>query len=397
LLGELRLLDDFGKSVRDRKIATKYLSQRLLGTQTYVSPRLDNIRQIAWQLTLDDANGKDGYIDTIKSLSLLVGRRKAVNMREWFQDALPSGYQDHGRDCDLTIASICTGRLITFRKLIEKKELMLVDGRLGLLGDPYIAAACVDDFAVIDHLLCQHKKQGLDPYRLKDIVIHRIFPAACEFASPKTIETLLASPWCSFLRIGPGRYSGFQLQRQLATPNLDTFDVIQRFVNTPCNKGLGTLLWTAAGRGWEEMAHRLLELGALADDDLVYKHYRNYQVSKSQEPLFSACRTGSWRTVTYLLQYNAKVESCEVGDAAKRGQFGMVKALVEHGAAVDQQDASTILPIVSAVLLEHTEMFQFLLERSALHKSDFIATIQKAREHELESMIELLETSLVNR
>jgi hypothetical protein len=396
LLGELRLLDDSGKFVRDRKIAKDYLSRRLLGTQTSLSPRLDIIRQIAWQFALDDADRKNGYINNVNSLSLLVARRKALNTREWFHEALPSEYQEHGRQCDLLTASVCTGRLVTLRKLSERKELMLVDDRPGLLGDPYTAAAFADDFALIDHLLCQSEKQGLSSYNVKKVVTERILPAACEFASPKTVETLLTSPWCSFLT-EPGFYSGYLFQRRLATPNLDTFSILRRFTHSPCDRGLATLLFTAVGRGWEEMTHRLIELGALVDDDWVYGYWKHYRISNRQKPLLAACKTGSRATVARLLQSEAKIVDCEIGHAARRGQFGMVKALIEYGADVNHQDSSIHPPLVSAILLEHVEMFRFLLERGAILGDKRTATIQKVKEHGLDSMLELMESILVER
>lgn len=405
LLGELKLLDDPGKRIRDPKIATEYLSQRLLGTQTPLSPRLDKIREIAWQLASEDTDRKQSYIDNVRNLSFLVPRESrpnsavkcSVDMREWFHDELPDGYQSYGQQCDLLTASICTGRLDTFRKLCGRQELPLRNDQTGLLGNPYTAAALADDFTFMDALLCQLKKQCLGYCQFENFITDQIFPTFCELASPKTVETLLESHWCSFLRENPGDYSNFHAQRRLATPSLETFDVIRRFVNPPCDRGLATLLWKAAGRGWEEMTLRLLELGAPTDDEWIYNHWRNLRVSNRQKPLAAACKLGSCGTVKHLLQFEASVGRSELAESARRGQYGMAKALVEHGVDVNHHNSATRPPIFSAILLEHTEMFRFLIERGAALGDDCTAMVKEAKEQGLESMLELIESTSLDQ
>jgi len=367
-------------------MAADYLSQRLLSRQKSLSPRLDKIRQIAWQLALDDADRKLGYTNNINSLSLLIARRRPVGIEQWFRINLRLEYQDQSQQCDLLTASICTGRLVTFHKLVEQEDLILKYGRTVLLGGPYTAAAFADNFTLIDRLLCKSEKQGLDSHHIKHIITRQILPAACKYSSPKTLETLLASSWCSFLTEPDA-----QAQRELVTPRLKIFDVIQRFVDPPGDKGLATLLLTAASRGWEKMTLRLLELGASPDDELFYDQWRPYR----KLPLSEACSTGSLGTVAHLLQFGARVGKYDLEKAAKRGQFGMVKLLVEHGADVNPTDYEHP-PIVSAIMLEHTEMFRFLVGRGATLGDNYTATVQKAKEGRVESMVELIESTFLD-
>jgi ankyrin repeat protein len=384
MLLELKLLDDCGHSVGHRKLSTDYLLRRLLSPQTSVSPRLDKIRRIASQLALDDVDKKQGYLNNIKNVtSLVTNRRDRTALGPWFREEKVQ-YEERQYGCDLLTAAVYLGKFSIVKQLSEQKEAL--DEPWGFLGSPYIAAAMADDFATIDLLLHQAEKQNRN---IREIMIRRVHPAVCEFASPSTLERLLASRWCTFLHDLVHPDLGFQ--KASITSSLHTFDIIEQSLKIAFRdhwtwRGLNTLLYTAASRGWDEMADHLLSLGAETDGPI----YERYPLGRT--PLLMACKWGSQKTVASLLRHNAKIWGDEIGPAARRGDLGIVKELVEHGADVNRGTIYNPPPIVSAVLLEYKEMFYFLLERGALLIGDFTkAMVQKAKEQGLDSMLVLLE------
>jgi ankyrin repeat protein len=79
-------------------------------------------------------------------------------------------------------------------------------------------------------------------------------------------------------------------------------------------------------------------------------------------------------------------------EAAERGQMGIVKALVEHGADVNGAECAPRRPPFScALLVEHPKMFRFLLEHGAeVTGADGDVAAMKAEERGLEEMVALL-------
>ncbi|KAK9425256.1 putative Ankyrin [Seiridium unicorne] len=82
--------------------------------------------------------------------------------------------------------------------------------------------------------------------------------------------------------------------------------------------------------------------------------------------------------------------------AAAAGSLDIVKVLLDHGADIHAECEAPYerpRPIVSAVLLEHIGMFNFLVERGGLTKAAWDLAMMGAVERDLESMIDLLDNA----
>jgi hypothetical protein len=77
---------------------------------------------------------------------------------------------------------------------------------------------------------------------------------------------------------------------------------------------------------------------------------------------------------------------------AKVGSLNMVRLLLEHGVDANETFNYRLSPLVCAINLEHTAMFDLLLEHGAkLQGEDAGDCVRKAKELGLESMLQLLE------
>jgi hypothetical protein len=153
------------------------------------------------------------------------------------------------------------------------------------------------------------------------------------------------------------------LDRALSTHNLETFDVLMRIKETTPYPELGeeqlaSILRRACSRGSEEMARRLLALGAPLEG-------QDYDFNKVEDPLMTACRgqrgrgtVNSERIVRVLLSHGAQIKGDEIAIAAKTGDLGLVRTLVQAGADVNAGDPK---PLVSAIELERTDLFEALV------------------------------------
>ncbi|KAK6064036.1 ankyrin repeat domain-containing protein 17 [Seiridium cupressi] len=82
--------------------------------------------------------------------------------------------------------------------------------------------------------------------------------------------------------------------------------------------------------------------------------------------------------------------------AAAAGSLDIVKVLLDHGADIHAECEARYerpRPIVSAVLLEHIGMFNFLVERGGPTKAAWDLAMMGAVERDLESMIDLLDNA----
>lgn len=160
---------------------------------------------------------------------------------------------------------------------------------------------------------------------------------------------------------------------------------------------LVTVFRNAVVNGRSEMAEYLLSLGAPLTVDGGYGWYYKNIYNQEETALSYACRSGSEATVKLLLQHGAKPilyhgpkwTSNDLSIAVQKGNLGIVKTLVRAGAPLNAGDNP---PIISAIMLEYTEMFNYLMNRGAQLRGREIGTLaaKMARDAGLESRLELV-------
>jgi hypothetical protein len=132
---------------------------------------------------------------------------------------------------------------------------------------------------------------------------------------------------------------------------------------------------------------------------LLEKHWQESPTKFFPGALLQACENRHIEMVRLLLRYAAPQERKSAGlvsTAAAGGSLELVKLLLEQGNDIDEP--RVVVPklppaIVSAVALEHTEMFHFLRNCGAAFESQAIIAdaIGRAKNDGLDSMLELLE------
>ncbi|KAH6717356.1 ankyrin repeat-containing domain protein [Leptodontidium sp. 2 PMI_412] len=131
---------------------------------------------------------------------------------------------------------------------------------------------------------------------------------------------------------------------------------------------IGHFLKCAVERGYVMLALHLIRLGA------PLTGYCSF-TSGEDNPLWSACKSGSEHSVRLLLRKGVSPNtdpdmpySCPLQVAASRGHLGVVRTLLRFGADVDRASKDGPPPIVYAIRLEHGTMFQLLKEVRILHR-----------------------------
>jgi hypothetical protein len=390
LLKETEILDDYERPVGG-KIGVDYLACLLLDKRRS-SPRLDHIRSIASRLTQDDANSTDTYPDCIRALcSLIEHHGGSIPMRSW-KPTVGTDLGDVGYESDLLAAAAYTGKLAIVQAIVEnisqaKIEMIRIEGRRRLLGNPYAAAAMGGDRATILYLL-QKIDENHKSYALDIMVRDHVWTRVCHFCSLETTQQLLASNLYPFTRLRTGWLLCIRFRKVSATHDIEKFHVIERFMvpNTGwCDQELADVLLVAAEQGWDEMAGYLLDKGVPTHGNFYWPRV---------EPLQMACHVGSEGVVKKLLQHHALVFELHISIAAQRGLLGMVKMLVEHGVTASDQTGAS--PIISAIRLEHKDMFRMLLKHGVkFAEEDKVHAIGVAKEDGLDSMVEFLEGHVV--
>jgi hypothetical protein len=396
MLAELRMLDYFNMKISyTGSIGAAYFSQRLL-SRDVLPARLSNVRRIASRFSQKESDSAESYVRYINDLSVLIAT--SMHYFETYFKTGPDPYAEYIYDYDVLSAAAYTNKLSVVEELSEHKE-NLRQGS-GTLTSPYYAASLGDNVSVMEHLLRKNKLNGTDP---RSIILTQ-FRFAAENGSKHIVEYLLHPDWKrSLVENDRQDIVVNTFDKALHTPDTDIFDFLISFRETIGLKNLtqeqlASLLTDAVKHGRVDMTAKLLQLGAPTEGK-AYGH----QVTN--RPLIAACRSGNKEVVRQLLEHGAKLTGHEIGQAAEKGQMGMLKLLMEYGANVNRgipEGADnflhsrwylrTLAPIVSAVRLEHTDMFYLLVENGAILEGEVgLTAAKRAREEGLKSMLVLLQ------
>lgn len=369
---------------------------------------MNNLREVASRFALEDAENDDTVDSTlrfeeyIRTMSSLLTRPAGCRL-SLYTLLNPDCYTRVLLIWDLVAFAACLGKLSTIVELVKRHPPICGDLTL-----PFIHGAIGDNPDVIDYLL---------PVYVDEREAQRkMLIKASRAGKAKNVEHLLEmKSWNPdpplWIEHDNRKFQSFR--DPLGTPSLEVFDILMRDKQKSEYKHLSKhhlfcLLGDAADGGWEEMTAHLLKLGAPTDwtDNDEYPSLLRASGYGDWSPLTRACGYGSDAVVRLLLHNNAMITGYEIEYAARKGRMSTVRILLGHGANANGRWASPSrnsdkprdgAPIVSAVRLEHEEMFRLLARHGAdLESHDHVAT-QVAQEDGLESMLNLLKEYRVQR
>lgn len=380
ILNECRFLDDCEIIIRSLGgMGIDYLTRRLLYTRLPVSPRWDSIRRIASRLALEDENRDDAYVKYAKLLCAQAARRQI-----YFPMAAAclgptdreDNYEEDFYEYDLMTAAAYTNKTSIIEELGDRPENLRV--KVATFGNPYLAAVIGGHQAALDLLYRKLESKGESSYAVRSFLVSSV----CIEGPTSMVKDFL--PWTdkAFWSTNTSRS---ELQSGLCTPNLGTFNMLMQMKGNSPNPLLGKdeLVWflnNACSRGWEEIVPHLLRLGAPV----------NGRSTSMYTPLVRACKGGFESIVLVLLKHGARISTTghEIGQAAKRGNWGSVRMMLQHGADINRGHPP---PIVTAVALEREDIFCELIELGAvLHGDVGTKAVECARSEGLDSMLLLL-------
>jgi ankyrin repeat protein len=424
MLAELRMIKGVGADISGMTghIGATYLSQVMLSKRA-VSTTLENYRQMARRFAADHEDPDGTYPQYIEALSSYIASSCSASKISHLCSHDPDSAENVSSlpEYEYLAAAAYMGKISVARELCADKK------NLGFsyptMEQPHIAACKGGHVAIVDLLLEQTERHGENMTSMWRSLLR----AASRAGSVETVEYLLANADKSrrdygFSALGHSRdHSRFESYLEsLETPNVEVFDLMirykdktlaeqikrhkEKFAGMDPKKDwvlplmekqlppltaeeLSPLLHTAAENRWESMVSRLLDIGAPPDG------VKRWTVT----PLMGACGArgdpGPDEVVRLLLQHGARITGGEVSEAAIRGRKETVRILLEHGA---DSNHGTVTPIVSAVKLEHKEMFHLLLKHGAELGDAGPEAVKVAREEGLESMLALLEEHSVD-
>jgi ankyrin repeat protein len=415
MLAELRMIKGVGADISGitGHIGATYLSQVMLSKRA-VSTTLENYRQMARRFAADHEDPDGTYPEYVKALSSYIASSCSASKISRLCSHDPDSAEEVSDlpEYEYLAAAAYMGKLSIARELCANKKNLSFS--YTTMEQPHIAACKGGHVAIIELLLEQTEHHGENmTYMWKSLL-----RAASRAGSVEVVKYLLANADKStrnygLSALGHSRdHSRFESYLEsLETPNVEVFDMMIRYKDTavadqlrrhkerfPTEKRytammetqlpplteeeLNPLLHTAAENRWESMVSRLLDIGTPPDG------VKRWTVT----PLMGACgargNPGPDEVVRLLLQHGARISGGEVSEAAIRGRRETVRILLENGA---DSNHGTVPPIVSAVKLEHKEMFHLLLKHGAELGDAGQEAVKVAREEGLDSMLALLE------
>jgi hypothetical protein len=406
-----------------------YISHRLLHTTFPVGARWNNIKHISTQLSLEDDERyrNANYITYTQRLCTLAVSHDAVYSSATLGLQLhprnEPPYPPAEREYDLFAASCYFNkpRLIA-SKSTDPRCLMNRHDYPGFFGNAYQLAAAGGYYSALDLLLSKTPSRTPSPFDAytwnKDMaliqaselgslaMLHRILPGSTMGAFGQEPTALARA------------YSYGQLYEVLHTPSVAVFEMfvdLKRATVWPDldQSTLRSLLERAAQKDWRDMVRHLVV---------------KYAPGDMHPALVEACTRGHVHVVQELVERGAVLDGTEVGAAAQRGRWDVVRFLVRrrgrgwgvfmglfgrlgvgrkdgdeargvdiNGGLTEQMLSDPVngvgtLPIVGAVAFEREDVVREFVKLGARLDGAFgEEAIAKARSEGLDSMVVLLE------
>lgn len=402
-----KLLDDFRIELRYCPKAAFYIERRILGERSNSFPEINHLTRIAQTLASQEpinASAQDTiFRDYVVRLCAL------LNKKRWLFHIF--GLLDV-RGCEARFQY----DLLTAAAAMDKEELVaklgdsvnISQGGTFEGSNVFIPAIDAKNHRILD-ILFENMKNRL----FMDIRRGQILGRAASRGQIETVNHVMTSKWAPPSNTGT-RWDNEVLDKGLATPSIQIFKTIvaareklQAKVGIPQEK-LESLLSSSINLGWTDMTQHLISIGAPLTDVLGVPGEDNIHIIK-------ACKAGYTDIVRLLLDHGANItekaiiaaarhghlglvemfhdydlRSCDaMSAAAQGGHLSIVRLLVDRGEDVN---AGSSPPVVSAIQLENTAMFRYLIERGAVLNTDSTGgkAARKAKAAGLESMLALL-------
>ncbi|KAF2679399.1 ankyrin [Lentithecium fluviatile CBS 122367] len=381
-INEFRLLDDYDEPVSTLgDFGADYLARRLIKNKFPTSPGWASIRRIAAQLAPED--DPETYAIYVRLLC-----SQAAQSHGQFSMAAaclrPADradvYDEARYDCDLLAAAAYLNKLSIIDELTDSEKHLRCNGIM--LGDPYQTAVLRGNSEAFQLLFSKGRVHNPHP---SIAAANHLAPLLSFHGSPDMFERFRPKWTPEELNTSDRRYLRW-LERALKTPSVDNFNILMRVkqkTNQPelTKMQLAACLHRAARAGWEDMVRHLLGLGAPVEGDP-----RLYPANST--PLTGACVHGHKTIAWILLENGAEIKGNEIGDAARKGRWDVVRMLADHGADINFGDQP---PIMSAVAFEREDVFRELVERGAKLEGEIgEKAMERGIADGLESMLLLL-------
>ncbi|KAH7413616.1 ankyrin repeat-containing domain protein [Phaeosphaeria sp. MPI-PUGE-AT-0046c] len=407
------------------KVMASYLQYRVSQEPDHGNPMLNCIKEIAMEIHLDrvasnlEHSSLESCIAQLCSVSMIRSDEKLSRFQQIFEQQEKLLEEDYnGR---LFGAALCTNTLNIVRRCIGKDPELLVQmdrfTRCDLFSPHLELAAQYGDEALLEFLLTSQTTNF--NRKLRALLFVRT-------ARANRIELLdfvynfkrTETPWDFGQQASDHQYEAIALYEAVRTTSFETLKYIHElrkvyptWPKSPIFRE--SLLADCAMRGFADSTAYWLSQGADAQGmpNMNAPYITNH-------PIIRACKSSSAQiaVVDLLIKHGAD-PSVTIATAASRGRTSLVRELLERritpvkaltGAAkgpyldvvrllldagVDVNESTGEgSPLASAIALEHTELFRFLIKRGAdLHAHETAEScVTRARADGLESMLELL-------
>jgi hypothetical protein len=326
----------------------------------------------------------------------------------------------------LLSASICTNTCTFVQRCITKSRVRLARLQFynneNIFQHPLQLAAAYGNNEVLECLMTTNQ------LTIDRTVRSSLFVAAAKIGRFAAVRFLyefkrIEMPW----QFGQSRPEEERtaLDECLNTPSLEVWEFIHELrdiyaiPSTIIYPRMDSSLRKALRAGNTTMVQHLLERGALASE---YSEWHGQLVQDA--PFDEACKGGiaSIHSIELLIKHGAD-PNVTIAAAASKGQTTLVRRLLDRGivpvsalsvaaagpyfdtvrvlidAGVDvNEEIGSRSPLASAIGLEHTELFKFLIEHGADITSPGTAEecVKRARKYGLESMLCLLKECSVD-
>ncbi|KAF2679941.1 hypothetical protein K458DRAFT_393506 [Lentithecium fluviatile CBS 122367] len=340
-----------------------------------LSDRWGNIPHIAARLALEDDENvrEEQYASYVKLLCDRAPRGQvywplATLCRQPDEDNHKS-FRDH----DLKAAAAYFNKTSIIEELSGHENAQRTDD--SFFSCPSQLAAIGGHHEAVEFLLREEPSGYRRSYLLKFL---------CQHSPPDMVKKFLPGDWTKeYLEDFEHGQKMQDLEEAMRTPSVEIFEMLMRIKETTIyqklnQSALKALYTTVYYNSWAEMTNHFLELES------------TYNTRETQSlGYWMTCRRGHTAVVKAFLDHGMELDGKEIGIAAAKGKWELVRFLPGRGADIN---GGVTPPVVSAVNLEREDLVREFVGLGARLDGEFGAkAVGKARAEGLESMLALLE------